>query len=189
MEIDKKYFTRKETIALVAVCFVLYGIGQYYALPSLLAQLRSPAPSSNVLPPVHTASVVRPAEKFIANAFNGKILSINTENADTSIELSLPSNGAGAIQESVVVKVTQGTKITKNILKPQSEIDALMAKYTADVKKDPKTPLPVITASVKTLLISELKVGNSITVYPLESIIGKTVSEIKEPTAQFILQN
>ncbi|MEK9201526.1 MAG: hypothetical protein AAB944_00990 [Patescibacteria group bacterium] len=196
MENEVKHFTRKETIVLIAVCFVLYGIGQYYFF-SRFVRFAVPAPSSvvpalpsNNLPQSFVAQL---GKRFTVNSLIGKILSIKTENANTLIEISFSSNGSNGIentQKSAMIKVTQNTKITKQVLRSQSEIDAIVNKYHADIEKNPKTPLPVdqLVVSVKTLSISDLKIGNLINVHPLENIVGKAAAEIKELTAETILQ-
>lgn len=183
-----RYFTRKQTVALVLICFVLNWIGQYYAIPSRLIGFLNPAQSSQS--PL-SSSVIQtpPVEKFVANALIGKISSIKTEGASTIIELSLPLDKLYTSPRSVAIQVTKDTKITQRILKPKAEVDAITAKFWADVKKDPNTPLPVdsLVASIKTLSVTDLKIGDSINIYPLENIAGKTLAEIKALTAEFIL--
>ena len=188
MDIEKKYFTRKQTIALIVVFFLLNLVGQYYGFPFRFLKFSSPAPVVSELPKPTTQVAV---EKFTTNALNGKIAAIKVENTGASIILAVPGQGVGAVPQSVKIMTTQDTKITQRIPKSKSETDAINAKYAADVKKDPNTPLPIdaLTASIKTLSMTDLKVGDSISVYPLESVVGKTLIEIKEPVAQFISKN
>ncbi len=189
MEIEKKYFTRKQTVVLIVAFFLLNLIGQYYGFPLRFLKSSGSVPVVSVLPEATKTQIT--ADKFTANALNGKIASIKVENTGANIVLTLQGHGVDIVSQSVKIAVSQDTKITQQILKPKSEIDAINAKYTADVKKDPNTPLPIdqLISSIKTLSINDLKIGDSINVYPLENIVGKTLTEMNQVTAQFILLN
>ena len=192
METEKKYFTRKQTVALVVAFFLMNLVGKYYGFPLRFIKFAVSTPTVPAVSEIPQSSVSQVAvEKITANALIGKITSIKVENTGASIVLAMLGQGVGAMPQSVKVTATQDTKITQRILKPKSEIDAINAKYAADLKKDPNTPLPIdaLTASIKTLSVTDLKVGDSISVYPLESVVGKTLLEIKEPVAQFISKN
>ena len=154
------YFTKKETVALLVVV-LLASFGTQY-LPAVYSKQVGVTPGPENSGTVQNASSPSPSEQAV-NPYPNAEFPIEGEIFPIGKDSMMVRVGVTAVQ----VKINSATKFVERTLKPQSEVNRLLAEFDSALEKNPnqKISYPITYTAEKTLTLNDLDSGDRVLVF------------------------